>query len=451
MGIKTLTPLWTGGVNRDCDRLHETGLIGSLRWWFEVVVRGLGGYACDPTGKEKEACDLDEARYMQLRREGKSPMEAASEAGLCRVCLLFGTTGWQRAFRLEVEAASAAPVASSPKQRSPEQCSPKPLLLPSGRCHGQRAGGWYVLPGMYGDFTVLLHFRPEGEKEWPLLAGVLKLMEHWTAIGAKATGGYGVFRIDRIEDGRDFDQFLEQEPSSLDSAEGDSGEGNSTELPRLTDGFFAKVRFKPCNDDWWQQFREVRLALAENPPCGDHKSNRMDRDSFQCWLDKGVFPISPIVRNWLRYSWFSKLGFSVSEEELLFGVVKGNNRRRTAIGISHAYQVGDKLWEFRVWGCRPPELKDKWQEFVEKLYEALQEPNNASGGKKGLPSIWDKPDWKEENKNSYRNDGGLFGEIAEIVKPEGIVWREFNSDRDTVSKLDNKWEFFISLTEERVK
>ncbi|MGQ9484848.1 MAG: RAMP superfamily CRISPR-associated protein, partial [Desulfosoma sp.] len=31
--LQTLTPLWTGGVDGTTDRLHETGLIGSLRWW----------------------------------------------------------------------------------------------------------------------------------------------------------------------------------------------------------------------------------------------------------------------------------------------------------------------------------------------------------------------------------------------------------------------------------
>ena len=29
--LKTLTPLWTGGVDCRSDRLHETGIIGSLR------------------------------------------------------------------------------------------------------------------------------------------------------------------------------------------------------------------------------------------------------------------------------------------------------------------------------------------------------------------------------------------------------------------------------------
>jgi CRISPR-associated protein Cmr1 len=79
--LKTLTPLWTGGVDQTCDRLHETGLVGSLRWWYEALVRGLGGYACDPTGEER--CP---------DKDGKR----------CAACELFGCTGWARKFRLRV-------------------------------------------------------------------------------------------------------------------------------------------------------------------------------------------------------------------------------------------------------------------------------------------------------------------------------------------------------------
>lgn len=74
--LTTLTPLWTGGINRDCDRLHETSVIGSLRWWYEALVRGLGGSACDPTDSK---CDGDKH---------------------CAACELFGCTGWARKFRL---------------------------------------------------------------------------------------------------------------------------------------------------------------------------------------------------------------------------------------------------------------------------------------------------------------------------------------------------------------
>ncbi|MEJ5241795.1 MAG: type III-B CRISPR module RAMP protein Cmr1 [Anaerolineales bacterium] len=86
--LKTLTPLWTGGVDRTCYRLHETGLIGSLRWWYEALVRGLGGYACDPTSEDR--CEYDPKK--------KDPPEKQ----LCPVCYLFGCTGWARKFRLMV-------------------------------------------------------------------------------------------------------------------------------------------------------------------------------------------------------------------------------------------------------------------------------------------------------------------------------------------------------------
>ncbi len=77
--LKALTDVWTGGVDQQCDRLHETGLIGSLRWWYEALVRGLGGSACDPI--ENSPCRNKDH---------------------CAACELFGCTGWSRKFRLRV-------------------------------------------------------------------------------------------------------------------------------------------------------------------------------------------------------------------------------------------------------------------------------------------------------------------------------------------------------------
>jgi len=77
--IKALTPIWTGDAERKSTELRETGIIGSLRWWYEALIRGLGGSACDPTN---------------TKCEGKNH---------CDACELFGCTGWARKFRLEVE------------------------------------------------------------------------------------------------------------------------------------------------------------------------------------------------------------------------------------------------------------------------------------------------------------------------------------------------------------
>jgi len=87
--FKALTDLWTGSVTLEekggqikektgPGRLITTGLLGSIRWWFEVLVRGLGGSACDPTDTKCE------------------------DRNHCVVCELFGCTGWARKFRFEV-------------------------------------------------------------------------------------------------------------------------------------------------------------------------------------------------------------------------------------------------------------------------------------------------------------------------------------------------------------
>ena len=78
--LKALTPIWTGDAQRRSDNLIPTGIMGSLRWWYEVLVRGLGGKACDPT-IDGVRCPDQNGRH-------------------CVVCELFGCTGWARKFRL---------------------------------------------------------------------------------------------------------------------------------------------------------------------------------------------------------------------------------------------------------------------------------------------------------------------------------------------------------------
>lgn len=95
--LKTLTPIWTGDVNRECKEIKETGIIGSMRWWYEALVRGMGGYACDPSNI---SCKFDTKGY-----EDNKSSEEALEIGLkevCPACRLFGCTGWKRRFRVEL-------------------------------------------------------------------------------------------------------------------------------------------------------------------------------------------------------------------------------------------------------------------------------------------------------------------------------------------------------------
>lgn len=132
--LKALSPIWTGDANRQGDQLIPTGLLGSIRWWFEVLVRGLDGQACDPS-EAGNRCPDEKGRH-------------------CVVCELFGCTGWARKFRFDV-------------------------LDDSGKVKRDQ---------VKKDETFRFRFtplRPSCEEEWTLLDLALRLIADYGAIGGK--------------------------------------------------------------------------------------------------------------------------------------------------------------------------------------------------------------------------------------------------------------------------
>lgn len=133
-GFKALTDIWTGDAERRGDHLIPTGLMGSIRWWFEVLVRGLGGKACDPSDP-KVRCPNEQGRH-------------------CVACELFGCTGWARKFRLMVLDGHGNVIQSQ-----------------------IRANTEFVLR--------FIPLRPIREEEWCLLDLTLRLIADYGAIGGR--------------------------------------------------------------------------------------------------------------------------------------------------------------------------------------------------------------------------------------------------------------------------
>ncbi|MEN6552680.1 MAG: type III-B CRISPR module RAMP protein Cmr1 [Methanobacterium sp.] len=97
--FKTLTPIWTGDADQKCTTIKETSIIGSMRWWYEALVRGMGGYACDPSNG---GCEFNTKDYEKALEKGQN-VDEALEIGLknvCPACTLFGCTGWKRRFKI---------------------------------------------------------------------------------------------------------------------------------------------------------------------------------------------------------------------------------------------------------------------------------------------------------------------------------------------------------------
>lgn len=180
--IKTLTPIWTGGVDRGCVRVHETGILGSLRWWYEAIVRGLGGYACDPTAETR--CNYEPQK---------------GERSICAACYLFGCTGWARLFRFQWEHES--------DQRHPLHFYSTLKLNRTWltSIFDPRHGGdtkTSTLTGLYvhfGEFPIRLAFRGVSIDEAKSQLGLLlRFIENRTGIGAKLQHGFGIVSFDDL-------------------------------------------------------------------------------------------------------------------------------------------------------------------------------------------------------------------------------------------------------------
>nr|WP_290665314.1 type III-B CRISPR module RAMP protein Cmr1 [Ardenticatena sp.] len=313
--IRTRTPLWTGGLDGTMDRIHETGLIGSLRWWYEAIVRGLGGWACDPIGDDR--CPDHQGRY-------------------CDVCAVFGATGLQRAFRLE------GPVWWNGERH-------KRLTVKVGDRRNHR--GWYLGRGCMGPVeTWFVPLRlPKGWSQddlWEALHLTLRLIACWGGLGARTQQGYGVVEVEGgAPPNLDGWKPWPQQRSNRRNIQ------HHPDWPSLDGFFFAKVRFSvesQSPQDWIRE-RAREISPDDELDWYLHQTNSSQQ--------RAVLPLAPIVRYHLRGLMHpnrppTSMGYSTNTRHRLMGEL----RQKSLIHVSHAYQVNSNQWEFRIWGWIPESL-----------------------------------------------------------------------------------------------
>lgn len=352
--FETLTPLWTGGAERNSNRPHETGLLGSLRWWYEGIVRGLEGYACDPVGDGR--CEFD--------AKDKRPPEEQ----LCPACWLFGCTGWRRRFRLEVDG-----------------LKPQNLFFLASSSVHQAAGNWlwrvfggedlggtkegrgaavrftFGVQALWGKKALLrvIPLGSDAEETRVRVAFLLDTMARWGAWGAKPQHGFGQIEI---TDGLDL--ALIQQGCNLVTGDVRTDNARRESSPSPPD-FFNLDRFFSHT----YQLNETAGYLRElweigAPPGFDYhqhfipcafdiryKSRSVDFRTHQ-GTDFGMRP-------WFREKW----GKQVAHQ--LFGRSDARRDEERAAGrifASHLYRIKhDGPWQLKVWGHVPSDLRDDEQ------------------------------------------------------------------------------------------
>lgn len=190
--LKTLTPIWTGGVDGTAGRLHASGIIGSLRWWYEVIVRGLDLWVSDPTSDNPEQRSIFDAKaYEQAKREGKSAEEALA-AGLTTVCpvsYIFGATGWSRQFHLQLNKNPKVPLHFRSSLKINKTWLENVFTT-------QNQNSLDTMKVTYGDVPLVFHFRgfdTDYVKSQLLL--ILNVINNYASLGAKPQHGFGVIQL----------------------------------------------------------------------------------------------------------------------------------------------------------------------------------------------------------------------------------------------------------------
>ncbi len=284
--ISTLTPLWTGGVETGkVDRLHETGLLGSMRWWMEALVRGMGGTACDPT---KQQCLYDPTK---------------PDDGICDVCRVFGATGWRRRFRIEV---------LDDQPRSLWEGNAPLNIRPPGRTRG-----WFLLPGRMGNFV--LHVQGD-QTSRAQLAALLLLLERWGNLGAKAQLGYGAFALQNRETIASIASTASWRDISSTTAP------QNTDLPDLRYFGFFRYRFRPAQPGWWTRLPGFERVITQvRPLVAQYR----------------IIPLAPVLKNvWRFQHWRHEWG----DAGRFWGML-GRERIRSKVALSWAYLRDDDTWQ----------------------------------------------------------------------------------------------------------
>jgi CRISPR-associated protein Cmr1 len=325
--LKTLTPLWLGDIDRDSGGPKESGLIGSLRFWYEGLLRERGIRACEIT---------DVGKCSGLR-------------DYCEACKLFGGTGLARRFRLEIEGLDRVRVFF--------KASPN-VAVGTGNWlwnifGGEQTGGSRVRDGqttrytfgvhaLWGsNFTLTLSRRLSERDDSALGRFALALTKaaEYGGIGAKTQYGFGQVRI-VSEVPKD---LLDQARARLDEKRGNAQALNGAFTLHSSRFFSLRYRIPPSAVTGMRDIGEPPPGWAPDQlyiPCAfdiRYKYN-LRNPRTGAGRDEGI---RPAIRD--------RFGESITKE--IFGFVRGADARASRIHVSHLYRESPKdPYLLKIWG-----------------------------------------------------------------------------------------------------
>ncbi|MHA1796685.1 MAG: type III-B CRISPR module RAMP protein Cmr1 [Promethearchaeota archaeon] len=350
---KTLTPIWTGNIDKNSNVLKITSIIGSMRWWFEALVRGMGGYACDPTDREQNICNFTENGF----------------DGVCPACKIFGTTGWARMFRIETSGLQAIP-----------------LFFVSSKKVYKAAGNW--LTRIYRGSQIKnyrfedgVKFRFDAQTLWSerfnlklipirehtkrrqvqqqliredvsnILLFLLNTIVAWGAIGAKTQNGFGQIEILTKLDMRRIEAGKKKLKELIGNQSATEMNGKFT-----LDKFFGRI----------YKIGDPAPYSLDGKLIGDKPSEIRD-EFIPCSFDIRYKSSAKIKGRGFDFGMRPFLLEKLNRRRCLVNKLLGETKARedkdrlaSRIHVSHLYKdSNDDCYKLKIWGCVPSSLESE--------------------------------------------------------------------------------------------
>ncbi len=290
--ITTQTPIWTGNYDRKMDGVKETGVMGSLRWWYEAILRGFGCYVCDPTEKK----DKDKRCN-------------------CPACQVFGCTGWARQFRMRwYEDEGEKFKLQNDNDRDYRHDKYFKNQNP------KKDKGYYILSRETkkegGKCKAV--FYPQNKKIENILKYLILFLQKWGGFGARPQFGYGIFGIEEKDSCK---PIVINDINDIVPKPANSSSENI--YPDLRDFFFCEFQL------------DSKKILADK----ETLSRSTTKLPCNCSEDFNYFTIETKYR--IREALRSTKGISDAIRHFICGEVHGNDKTSSKIFISRVYD--DKM------------------------------------------------------------------------------------------------------------
>jgi CRISPR-associated protein Cmr1 len=309
-----------------------------MRWWYEAIVRGMGGYACDPTSGKSckfnaEAYNKEYRRLLEANESKELASKHALEVGLkevCPACRLFGCTGWKRRFKLEtfVDAnqIESFNLATLDKKKSFNNWWLSSIFEKSIKSdHSNMTFGKFNL--VITEFTNSTSLIISSQ-----IHSLLSIMSTIGAIGAKNQYGYGIF---------DF----KNKKNIIDSLK---------EIKLFLDDFDKIPEASGTNFYSLDQFWCYEFSLAEDNKTvlRFKKANPVGKNSKSSQYIPVSFDIRyklPGTELGLRNNFLKKYGKQKTRQ--IFGTIKKDEKTSSHIFVSHIFKKNNNPGYFlKIWG-----------------------------------------------------------------------------------------------------